>query len=133
MIRNALLALLCLAWLGALVVIASGPSGGPLKVLTHPATAGWAQAIGAFVAILGAVWISRRDQQHRMESKRTEDLERSRIVVIHARRLRLMYSDEDNNPLVRGEGSGVWIAMPDFLTNLWATAVKARRSQEDGS
>lgn len=48
-------------------------------------------------------------------------------------RVRLMYSDEDNNPLVRGEGSGVWIAMPDFLTNLWATAVKARRSQENGS
>ncbi len=46
--------------------------------------------------------------------------------------VRLMYSDEDNNPLVRGEGSGVWIAMPDFLTNLWATAVKARRSQEEG-
>lgn len=48
-------------------------------------------------------------------------------------RVRLMYSDEDNNPLIRGEGSGVWIAMPDFLTNLWAAAVKARRSQEESS
>lgn len=48
-------------------------------------------------------------------------------------RVRLMYSDEDNNALVRSEGSGAWIAMPDFLTNLWSTAMKARRSQEEGS
>lgn len=51
--------------------------------------------------------------------------------VVHG--LRLMYSDEDNNALVRSEGSGAWIAMPDFLTNLWSTAMKARRSQEEGS
>jgi hypothetical protein len=43
--------------------------------------------------------------------------------------MRLIYADDDNNALIRGEEGGDWIVMPDFLTNLWATVAKARRSQ----
>lgn len=43
--------------------------------------------------------------------------------------MRLMYADGDNNALIRGEEGGDWIVMPDFLTDLWATSAKARRSQ----
>lgn len=78
---------MCAAWLLALVVIATGPSGGPVRFLTNSATAAWAQAVGTLAAIMGAVWISRRDQQHRVETKRRDDLQRARNLVIHARRL----------------------------------------------
>ncbi|QKC97152.1 hypothetical protein EB231_22565 [Mesorhizobium sp. NZP2298] len=46
-----------------------------------------------------------------------------------SQRMRLMYANGDNNALIRSEEGGDWIVMPDFLTNLWATAAKARRSQ----
>lgn len=84
-----LIGLLCLAWLLALTVVATGPSGGVVQFLTNSATAAWAQAVGVFVAIVGSVWISRRDQQHRVETRRREELDRARNLVIHARRLAL--------------------------------------------
>jgi len=82
-----LVAALCAVWTMAALVIATGPSGGLVQFLTHSATAAWAQAIGTFVAVVGAVWISRRDQQHRLESKRRDELDRARTIVLHARRL----------------------------------------------
>lgn len=44
-------------------------------------------------------------------------------------RMRLIYADSDHNALIRGEEGGSWIVMPDFLTNLWATAAKTRIGQ----
>jgi len=42
----------------AVFVIATGPSGGFVKALSHPATAAWVQAIGSIGAIGVAIWVA---------------------------------------------------------------------------
>lgn len=41
-------------------------------------------------------------------------------------RMRLMLSDDDNNPIVRGLSEGRWIVMPDFVSGLWVAALRAK-------
>ncbi|WP_338577803.1 hypothetical protein V8J38_02795 [Brevundimonas olei] len=55
----------------AMAAIASGPSGGFIVFLSHPATAAWAQAIGALVAVCVAWFIARGE--HRAADRAAQD------------------------------------------------------------
>ncbi len=42
--------------------------------------------------------------------------------------MRLMYADDDNSALIRGSADGAWIVMPNFISGLWLSALRAERS-----
>lgn len=66
------IALATVAFLVGLAIIASGPSGGFVQFLTHPATAAWMQAVGSVGAIAVAVWADRGSARRAIE-KETRD------------------------------------------------------------
>jgi len=43
-------------------------------------------------------------------------------------RMRMMFSDDDNHPVVRGQTEGRWIVMPDFISGLWVAALRAKEA-----
>lgn len=45
-------------------------------------------------------------------------------------KLRMMFADEDYDPLVRGQPGGIWVVMPDFLSNLWLLAIGSERKAD---
>lgn len=47
-----------------------------------------------------------------------------------SQKMRLMYANDDNDPEVRGVDGASWIVMPDFVTSLWVTALRAAEAKD---